>query len=143
MNRRPPPAAAAPPHHTDRDPAGRREPSIGSLADLDFRRDVAASRSTSHSAAKRAWWPWPLGVLVVLIGLAVVFRQPLADVLWPQTRAQALRMQAAAALQQGRLSAADGSGARELYAAALAIDPDRSEALQGLRRVAQAALARA
>ncbi|RFP59843.1 hypothetical protein D0Y53_09645 [Luteimonas weifangensis] len=81
--------------------------------------------------------------LAVALALLLGFRRPLADWLWPQTRAQALRAQAAQALAQGRLSAADGSGARELYEAALAMEPDRNEAREGLTRVAQAALARA
>ncbi|HVI24710.1 MAG TPA: hypothetical protein VM576_00750 [Xanthomonadaceae bacterium] len=89
-------------------------------------------------------WLLPAALaLLVLLALLVVFRRQLADRLWPETRAQALREQAALALAQGRLSAADGSGARELYEAALALDPDRREARDGLVRVGQAALARA
>lgn len=80
---------------------------------------------------------------MLLVLLLVAFRQPLADHLWPQARAQELRQQAAQALTQGRLTAADGSGARELYEAALAIDPDRNDARIGLMHVAQAALAQA
>src|SRR5690606_28479075 len=79
----------------------------------------------------------------VALALLVAFRRPLADRLWPQTRAQALRAQAELALEQGRLTAADGTGARELYEAALAMDPDRDEARAGLARVAGAALAQA
>lgn len=96
---------------------------------------------------------WPLGLrslvaqgtvlAALLVVLAVLYREPLADRLWPETRAQALRAAAAAALARGHLSAADGSGARELYAAALALDPDRGDARAGLQRVGEAALARA
>jgi hypothetical protein len=82
-------------------------------------------------------------LVALLIVLAFVYRAPLADRLWPETRAQALREAAAAALSRGHLTAADGSGARELYAAALALDPDRLEARAGLQRVAQAALVQA
>lgn len=73
----------------------------------------------------------------------IALRRPLADRLWPEARAQALRDQAALALKHGRLTAADGSGARELYEAALAIDPDRNDARVGLMRVGEAALAQA
>jgi len=82
-------------------------------------------------------------VVGVLLLALLIFRHPLADRLWPEARAQALREQAAQALAHGRLSADDGSGARELYEAALAIDPDRNEARIGLMRVAQAALVQA
>ena len=82
-------------------------------------------------------------LVALLIVLAFAYRAPLADRLWPETRAQALREAAAGALARGHLSAADGSGARELYAAALALDPDRVEARAGLQRVAQAALGQA
>ena len=78
------------------------------------------------------------------IAAAVLLRQPLADRIWPDTRAQTLRAQAAAALAQGQLTAPDGSGARELYEAALALDPDRNEARAGLHaRRPGAALAQA
>lgn len=81
------------------------------------------------------------GVLVLVLAL-LWFRQPLSEWLWPETRAQQLRADAALALQQGRLTAADGSGALELYEAALALDPDRMETRAGLAEVGQAALAR-
>lgn len=82
-------------------------------------------------------------MFVVLIIGVLLFRQTLADWLWPETRAQVLREHAALALSKGHLSAADGSGARELYEAALALDPDRNEAREGLMRVADAALRQA
>lgn len=91
----------------------------------------------------RRWWRGAAVAAGVLLVVLIAVRQPLADRLWPETRAQALREQAAAALVAGRLSDADGSGARELYEAALAMDPDRPGAREGLARVAQAALAQA
>ncbi len=75
--------------------------------------------------------------------LFIALRGPIAERLWPVAEAEALRLQAESALQQGRLSAADGSGARELYEAAVAIDPDRAELRSGLARVAQAAVQQA
>ena len=89
------------------------------------------------------WLQWTGVAVAVACVLALGFRRPLADRLWPETRAQALRDQAAQALARGHLSAADGSGARELYEAALAIEPDRDEARAGLAKVAAAALAQA
>ena len=119
---------------------GRREPGMGSLRGLDFARRERPRRLPRMPARG---WPWLLGCVLLAAVLVVAMRKPLADWLWPQTRAQALRAQAAQALAQGRLTAADGSGARELYAAALAIDPDRDEARAGLARVAEAALTQA
>lgn len=89
-------------------------------------------------------WRWAAAVFIaVAVALLALFRQPLADWLWPQTGAQRLHDQAARALAQGKLTADDGSGARELYEAALALDPDRSDAREGLTRVGHAALAQA
>lgn len=82
-------------------------------------------------------------VLVVALLFALVLRGPIAERLWPVAEAEALRQQAEVALQQGRLSADDGSGARERYEAAIAIDPDRAELRSGLARVSQAAVQQA
>jgi len=119
----------------------RREPGMGSLRGLDFERRASPRSDTSRSWSRQ--WPWLLALALVAVVLLVVFRRPMADRLWPQTRAQELRAQAEQALAQGRLTATDGSGARELYEAALAMDPDRDEARVGLARVAEAALAQA
>lgn len=81
--------------------------------------------------------------MVAVVALILLLRGPIADRLWPVANAEALRQQAEIALQQGRLSAEDGSGARELFEAAVAIDPDRAELRSGLSRVAQAAVQQA
>ncbi|RPE75441.1 hypothetical protein EDC50_2886 [Vulcaniibacterium tengchongense] len=80
---------------------------------------------------------------LALLLILVLARQPLSDWLWPETRLQQLREAAEQALREGRLSAPDGRGARELFEAALALDPDRGEARVGLTRVGRAALAQA
>ncbi|HEY4531141.1 MAG TPA: hypothetical protein VIG97_12610 [Luteimonas sp.] len=90
----------------------------------------------------RHWRWWLIGSMLAIVLLAVL-RAPIGALLWPQTRAQALREEAWEALAEGHLSAPDGSGARELFEAALAMDPDRAEARQGLARVALAALEQA
>lgn len=89
------------------------------------------------------WWLSGAFAFALLLGLGALLRGPVADRLWPASDAEALQRRAEAALRAGRLSADDGSGARELYAAALAIDPDRAELRAGLARVAQAAVAQA
>ena len=118
---------------------GRREPTLGWLDGLDFSTRTPRQRD----ARTMPRWLWVVLAMVLALVLVGVFRKPLADRLWPQTRAQALRVQAGQALAQGHLTAADGSGARELYEAALAIDPDRDEARTGLMNVAVAALVQA
>ena len=113
---------------------------MGTLSGLDF---TPRARPRPGERRQLGWWPWLLAFALLATVLLVAFRKPLADRIWPQTRAQALRAQAAQALAQGRLTAPDGSGARELYEAALAMDPDRDEARVGLGQVAEAALAQA
>ena len=58
---------------------------------------------------------------MILVLLVVVFRQPLATLIWPDTRVQRLLDDANAALEKGHLSAADGSGARQRFEAAQAL----------------------
>lgn len=81
-----------------------------------------------------------MAVILVLGALVVVFRAPLAGLVWSDTGVQRLLDEGETALREGRLSAADGSGARQRFEAAQALDSDRSEARDGLMRVAQAAL---
>jgi hypothetical protein len=122
---------------------GRRfEPRLGWLEGVRFR-DPSQPPGRERPGRSGWWWWWALAATVLLGSGVLLFRGTLADWLWPETRAQVLRENAARALADGRLSAADGSGARELYEAALALDPDRSEAREGLMQVADAALRQA
>lgn len=91
----------------------------------------------------RRVWRWALAALLLVAMTLVVFRRPLADLLWPETRIQQLLDQGHAALRAGRLSAADGSGARERFEAALALDGDRLQARAGLAATGRAALGQA
>lgn len=88
--------------------------------------------------------PWRRWTAVALalggIVLLLLAREPISEWLWPDTRIQRLRADAAQALQAGQLTRADGRGARELYEAALALDPDRPDAWDSLARVGRAAL---
>jgi len=122
----------------------RREPSLGRFDELRFARSADRVPRAPVAQRLRSWdWRWILAALLLVVVLLLVLRAPLANWLWPQTRAERLHEQAARALAQGRLTAADGTGARELYSAALALDPDRTDARAGLDRVGQAALAQA
>lgn len=91
----------------------------------------------------RRIWRWAALLLVALAVVLIVFREPLAEALWPDTRVQRLLDEAEAALKQGRLTAEDGSGARERFEAVQALDSDRIEARTGLVRVGYAALQQA
>lgn len=130
MNQRPPHDPAQP----------RQEPSLGDLDALHFASRGGGRLPRRHESR---WRWWLLAGSALLAVLLFLFHGPLADRLWPQTRAQKLIEDGSAALAAGRLTAADGSGARELYEAAVAIDPDRLDAREGLARVAGAALAQA
>jgi tetratricopeptide (TPR) repeat protein len=107
--------------------------------------DDRGGRWADETARRIRWRGWGIGVmaLISVALLLLLLRQPLSNWLWPDTRAQQLQADAASALRQGQLTSADGRGARELYAAALALDPDRSEARQGMAKVGQQALVQA
>ncbi len=129
----------------------RHDPTLGALPDIDDERRggrvPAASGSRPHNAArKRPRWPWVLGIVVVLCALAAIVyieRDALGKRLVPPPQQTLLMQQADAALRAGRLTAADGRGARQLYEAVLARDPDHLAAREGLVRVGAAALAQA
>ena len=92
--------------------------------------------------ARRVWRGAVLVAVAVFIGL-VLFRAPLANWFWNEPQVEQLLDRGDRALAQGRLSASDGTGAREWYLAALALDSDRPQARAGLARTAQAALQQA
>jgi hypothetical protein len=105
-------------------------------------RDVRAQwRVLSPGARHRARLVLAACALACVLALGWV--GVVAQRAWPASESAALRERAALALREGRLSAADGSGARQLYEAALALQPDQVEARDGLAQVALAALARA
>ena len=117
----------------------RREPVLGEVGDIGLQ---PRRRALPATPGKRSPWWWLLA-LPVLVAVVLLVREPLADRFLSGTRAQQLETQAAEALARGHLSAADGSGARELYQAAAAIDPDRLEPRRGLAQVADAAVSQA
>lgn len=92
----------------------------------------------------RAWWWLTALLLVPAVIVLLLFREPIAERLLPTTDRTRLLTEADAALAEGRLSSpADGRGARELYTAVLALEPDHPTAREGLRAVALAAVERA
>lgn len=85
---------------------------------------------------------WLLTALVLLLVL-VVGRSWISERLVPDPRMNRQLEKAQAALVAGKLSAPDGSGARELFESVLASDPDQMRAKQGLLAVREAAISRA
>ncbi len=112
-----------------------------------------ASVHQSRQATRALWLAQPAMLRHVLTGIcalllamflvSIVFRGSISTWLWPDSRSEELQLQANVALQAGRLTAEDGSGARELFEAALALKPDQVQAREGLARVALKALERA
>ena len=95
-------------------------------------------------AAARARWPWVLALLVAGAGAGLWYFQESLRELLPQSQTADGLERAEQALAQGRLSAdATGNGARELFAAVLAIEPDNLRARDGLARVGERWLLRA
>ncbi|MEG0185282.1 MAG: hypothetical protein RR704_17745, partial [Stenotrophomonas sp.] len=88
----------------------------------------------------RQVWRWALLAAATVFVLLVLVRKPLADWFWDEPQIEQLLAEGDRALAAARLSAADGSGARERYQAVLALDGDRPQARQGLARTGAAAL---
>jgi tetratricopeptide (TPR) repeat protein len=84
---------------------------------------------------------WLLGCCILLLFVLLFWRDSISQLLIPDPRMNRQIERAQAALAQGRLSAADGSGARELFESVLAADPDQMLARQGLVDVRKAAIA--
>jgi tetratricopeptide (TPR) repeat protein len=121
----------------------RRDPTLGAMPDVND-----DSKHPLHAAkrrAPRARWPWLLAVVItVASGFALHhWRNAIGVRLVPAPERTQLMQQAAAALRANRLTSPDGRGARELYQAVLARDPDDFAAREGLVRVGTAALAQA
>ena len=91
----------------------------------------------------RRIWRWALLAAAAVFLLLVLLRAPLANWFWSEPQVEQLLDRGDRALAAGRLTANDGSGAREWYQAALALDGDRVQARTGLARTAQAALEQA
>jgi len=126
----------------------RRDPTLSALPDPDSddaRPSHVTRRGDQRMQDTHRRWPW-LVVAVVVLGFAFTlyfWRDALGRRLVPPPQQALLMQQADAALRAGRLTSPDGRGARELYQAVLARDPDRLAAREGLVRVGAAALAQA
>jgi serine/threonine-protein kinase PpkA len=121
-----------------RGPRGQqRDPALGSLSAIEAEaghsprgfRGAAPRRSASR-------WPlWAAFAVLLLGGAAFLLRDPLGQWLAGSDRAEQLQ-RAEQALQVGRLEDdAQGPGARSLFNAVLAAEPDHEAARAGLARV--------
>lgn len=121
-------------------PAAGDEPSLGRIDEV-LRTPARARRDAKIPRAAGLRWMLAGALLVAVAGGLYLFQDRLRAGL-PQTRMNSLILAADDALQRGNLSGSDGS-ARELYLAALALDPDSLDARRGLREVGSRLVAQA
>ena len=122
----------------------RREPTIGTLPDIvEGARPRGPSPSNRPSRVRRAWLLAAVVIVPLLAFALYKGRDTLGARLLPPPQQTQLMQRADSALHAGKLTATDGSGARELYEAVLARDPDSLVAREGLVHVGAAALAQA
>ena len=136
---------------------GRSEPSFGDLRDMPTVTDGAArtrvtpavpsavkraSPRPASSTAPRRLWPYIAAVvLVAVLAGGYVFRAPLSGLL-PESDVATLLKRADAAVVANRLIEGEGN-ARDLYQAVLQIDPDNTQARDGIQRIGAVLIARA
>jgi tetratricopeptide (TPR) repeat protein len=143
----------------ENDPRGRTEPTLGDIDRLDAPAPAPASdglpqvtveprvsrtrarASAPPSAPGRRGWLMALLLLVfvALVG-TVWFKQNDLRNMLPRTELNDVLSRAQQALQDGRLDGQDGTSARELYQAAVALEPDNDAARNGLHQVGRAEL---
>ncbi|HEY1588948.1 MAG TPA: hypothetical protein VGG00_04360, partial [Rhodanobacter sp.] len=143
----------------DADAPRRTEPTLGDLDHLDAprppsgdglpqvkvepRHSRARAVSPPRRGGRRGWLVPLLLLLVIGLGTALWLNQNRLRGMLPRTDFNNVLGQAQQALQAGRLDGQDGTSARELFQAALALEPDNDRARAGLRQVGQAELSQA
>ncbi len=139
---------------------GRTEPTLGSLDQLDAPPRGAPMRddppwpdteprrrwrraSTMRNRPRRGWLvPLLLLALVGVVAGAWIGQNRLRSLL-PRTELNDVLSRAQQALAAGQLDGRDGTSARELYQAAIALEPDNDMARNGLHQVGMAELSQA
>ncbi|MGH8159396.1 MAG: hypothetical protein ACREPQ_14845 [Rhodanobacter sp.] len=142
----------------DADVPRRTEPTLGDLDHLDAPRAPSGDglpqvqveprqsrvRTARSRRGGRRGWLMPLLLLLVIgLGTALWLNQNRLRGMLPRTDFNNVLGQAQQALQAGHLDGQDGTSARELFQAALALEPDNDRARAGLRQVGQAELSQA
>lgn len=133
----------------------RAEPTLGNLDQLDTdvdtpprepraTRDEPPARRPPRAPRPRRRWLLPALVvaLLVVIGGMWVEQNRLRSLL-PRTELNDVLGRAQQALAAGHLDGTDGTSARELFQAAIALEPDNDAARNGLHQVGVAELAQA
>lgn len=129
----------------------RAEPTLGNLDQLDTDVDVpprearpTRSEPPVHGPRTKRRWLLPALVvaLLVIIGGMWVEQNRLRNLL-PRTELNDVLGRAQQALAAGHLDGNDGTSARELFQAAIALEPDNDAARNGLHQVGVAELAQA
>ena len=141
------------------DHRGRTEPTLGNLDQLDappshtsprddlpsMQAEPRSARATKSPQRKTRRWLAPVLVLL-LIGTAGAMwygRGFLSSNLLPRTELNDVLGRAQQALAAGKLDGNDGTSARELFQAAVALEPDNDIAHNGLHQVGMAELSQA
>ncbi len=127
-----------------RKPAATPTPARAGKGGADDRPVPPAPTTGWASAWRRRSVRWGL-LAVLVLGIAVLAwsQQDALRALFPRTQLNTLLVRADKALAAGHLDGNDGTSARELYSAVRALEPDNEQAIDGLRKVGQAELARA
>ncbi len=110
---------------------------------VEPRRPRSRAGAPAHRRHRRGWLVPLLLLLVVAAAGTLWFNQNRVRGMLPRTDFNTLLTQAQQALQDGRLDGHNGSSARELFQAAVALEPDNDRARDGLRQVGNAELAQA
>lgn len=135
---------------------GRTEPTLGNLADLDAA-DVPAqddglppvtagervARTARAAPPRRRGWVIALALILIAAVAIVWINQSRLRGMVPRTELNDVLARADQALQAGHLDGHDGTSARELYQAVIAMRPDNDAASEGLQRTGRALLAQA
>jgi tetratricopeptide (TPR) repeat protein len=143
----------------DANARGRTEPTLGDLDHLDAPATTPVgdglpqvtveprqrhTGTPTRSRETRRGWLIPLLLLLVAgIIVALWLNQDRLRSMVPRTDLNNMLGQAQQALQSGHLDGQDGTSARELFQAAVALEPDNDRARDGLRKVGQAELSQA
>ncbi|HEY8682692.1 MAG TPA: tetratricopeptide repeat protein [Rhodanobacter sp.] len=141
------------------DSRGRTEPTLGDLDHLDAPREpsrdglpqVTVEPRRARTATPRPpprngrpGWLIPLLLLGLVGAIAAVWlSQGYLRGKLPRTEFNDVLGRAQMALQSGHLDGQDGTSARELFQAAMALEPDNDRARDGLHQVGKAELAQA